>query len=33
MFGHNFPTTNAKWPIKDSKDADFLLVYFKRKNK
>jgi len=26
------PTTNAKRPIKGSKDADFSLVYFKRKN-
>jgi len=28
--GHNFPTTNPKWPIKGSKDADFRLDYFKR---
>ena len=31
-FGHNLPTTNARWPVKGSKDADFRLVYFIRKN-
>jgi len=24
------PITNATWPIKGYKDADFFLVYFKR---
>jgi len=33
IFGHNLPTTNARWPIKGYKDADFHLVYFIRKNK
>jgi len=33
FFGHNLPTTNVRMPIKDSKNADFHLVYFKRKSK
>jgi len=30
---HNLPTTNATWPIKGSKDADFRLVFFKKVTK
>jgi len=32
VFGLNLPTTNSRWPIKDSKDANFRLVCFKETN-
>ena len=31
FFWHNVPTTSARWPMKGSKDADFVLVFYKRK--
>jgi len=31
FFGHNFCTTNARWPIKGYRDADFRLVFFLKK--
>jgi len=30
IFCHNLPTTNARKPIKGSKDADFSIVSFTR---
>jgi len=32
FFYHNFLTTHTRGPSNGSKDADFRLVYFKRKN-
>ena len=29
VFGHNLPTTNARWPIKGPKDIDLHLVFTK----
>jgi len=33
IFCHNLPTTNARNPIKGSKDADFSLVSLKNKQR
>jgi len=33
FLGYNFPNNNARKPIKGSKDADFRLVYLKKKEK
>jgi len=32
IFDDNVTTTNARWPIKGSRDANFRPAYFERKN-